>query len=140
MKKVKFNIDKTNEAYTHIEGESVQELEKFIYYKNIFEDCCGTITYEDENKKLVLSVAAVKEYGVYLSITDNNKIYLSLSDKSKLSDTVDVWGDDLLVSEGLFINTGLAWKGICEFMDEGTVCKDITWLAPSELPPEGNYI
>ncbi|MDE7415553.1 MAG: hypothetical protein K2N44_04425 [Lachnospiraceae bacterium] len=42
-----------------------------------------------------------------------------MSDKSKLSNVLDVWGDGLYVSEGLFIAPDLAWKSICEFAEKG---------------------
>lgn len=140
MAAITYNIDKTETEYIHFDGKSIQELKAFIYSDKNFEDCCGTITYEEDKRKASIAIASVHEYGVYIGYSNSEHIYLSLSDKTKLCKVIDVWGDGLFVSEGLFISPQLAWKCICELIETGDMCKEVDWITSDELPEEGNYI
>ncbi len=140
MKKIEFNIDTTEGDYIRFEGHTLQELKAFLYPDRIFKDCCGTITLKESKKQLDISIAAVKEYGVYIGVSDENQSYLSLSDRDKLENVVDVWGDGLYVSEGLFISPRLAWRCICGLLETGERSGEIEWITPDDLPEEGNYI
>ena len=140
MTDVKFSIDLTGTEYIHFEGNSLQELENILFPHKAFKDCCGTITYSGDKGIVTISVASVNGYGVYIGFSDKEHTYLSISDRSKLSSVVDIWGDGLYVSEGLFISPKLAWKCICELLETGDVYKEIDWITPDELPKEGNYI
>lgn len=140
MADIKYDIDKTEDDYIHFEGKSLKQLKAFLYSGRAFEDCCGMITYTDAKKKVQLSVASLKDYGVYIGYSNQQNTYLSLSDKSKLSNVLDVWGDGLYVSEGLFIAPDLAWKSICEFVAAGEKCGEVDWMLSDELPEGGNYI
>lgn len=137
---VTYNIDTVENGYTHFNGNSLKELKQFLYSNGVFMDCCGIIEYSSESSILRLSIAANKEYGVYLGFSNSTNNYLSLANVNKLEETIDVWGDDLLVSIGLFIAPKIAWEGICEFITQGTMCKKIEWLNSENLPDGGNYI
>ena len=65
---------------------------------------------------------------------------LSLNDYGKLAETIDVWGDDLLISEGLFIDFQIAWAAIQEYVNSGTIYENVEWIGPDDLPEGGNYI
>ncbi len=66
------------------------------------------ITYQQNDREIQLSIAFVKEYGVYIRFFDGEQQYLSVSNKAKLRTVLDVWGDGLYISEGLFISPKLA--------------------------------
>lgn len=106
----------------------------------MFKDCCGMIYYKTDDKKSRLAIAALEEYGVYLGYSSNNTKYLSLFDRNKLSNILDVWGDGLYVSEGLFIAPETAWKGICEFVATGNMYSGIEWITDRDIPDDGNFI
>ncbi len=142
MTDINYDIDKTENEYIHFEGDTLSELKEFLYSDSVFKDCCGYITYvnSNANMKADLAIAVLNGYGVYLGFCDEEHVYLSVADRLKLCNVLDVWGDGLYVSEGLFISPQLAWKGICEFVKTGKWCKEIEWIMPEDLPDEGNYI
>lgn len=141
MPNIIFYLDKTEGEYTHFEGRTLQDLEEFLYPNQTFQDCCGTIICKEGDKKSTLSVAALKDYGVYVGFFDKNRQWLSLSDRAKLNSVLDVWGDEgLYVSEGLFISPQVAWRYIREFVLTGNVTVDGDWITPDDLPEDGNYI
>lgn len=140
MSTIKFNLDKTEGEYLSFDGQTLQELERFLYPDQTFQDCCGIITRMENEREATLSIAALKGYGVYIGFYDKAKHCLSVSDRRKLSSVLDVWGDGLYVSEGLFIAPQLAWSCICEFVRTGRISSAIDWITPDELPENGNYI
>lgn len=140
MPTITFNLDKTENGYTEFEGQTIQELEAFLYPNQEFKDCCGFITYTENDKDTGLSIAAVKEYGVYLGFSEIDRELLSISDKSKLDSVIDVWGDGLYVSEGLFISPQSAWQCICKFIETGDISEEIEWIDSDDLPEEANYV
>lgn len=140
MAEITFNLDKTENGYTEFEGQTIQELESFLYPNQEFKDCCGTITYTENGRESRLSIAAVNGYSVYIGFSDENRECLSISDKSKMDSVIDVWGDGLYVSEGLFISPEQAWRCICEFLKTGGIIGEIDWITPDDLPEEGYYI
>ena len=92
MATITFNLDKTENDYIEFEGQTIQELEIFLYPNQEFKDCCGTITYTENERESNLSIAAVNGYGVYIGFSDENRECLSISDRSKLGTVIDVWG------------------------------------------------
>uniref|UniRef100_UPI0040572F4F hypothetical protein n=1 Tax=Agathobacter sp. TaxID=2021311 RepID=UPI0040572F4F len=48
MASIRYDIDKTE--VVHFEGQTLQELELFLYPNKKFKDCCGSITYERQNR------------------------------------------------------------------------------------------
>lgn len=140
MATITFNLDKTENDYIEFEGQTIQELELFLYPNQEFKDCCGTIFYTENERKSDLTIAAVSEYGVYLGFSDEDRECLSISDKSKLDSLIDIWGDGLYVSEGLFISPQSAWQCICKFIETGDISEEIDWITPDDLPEEANYI
>lgn len=132
---ITYDIDMTEDEYVHFEGETLEELKDFLY-PDRFMDCCGYI--DGDGKGIVL--ASVKEYGVFLAYISDGKTNLSLHNRSTLDKVVDVWGDGLYVSEGLFIPPEIAWKCICEFVATGSIQYNIEWISPDDLPEDGNWI
>lgn len=140
MTLIKYNITSTENGYVDFGGNSIEELKEFLYSDGIFKDCCGTIDYENNDKVSRLSIAALEKYGVYLGYADSKIERLSLFDKDKLNNALDVWGDGLYVSEGLFIKPETAWKGICEFVATGNMYDKIEWITGNDIPEGGNFI
>lgn len=141
---IRYQIDTTENGYLSYEGSIrvIDELKALLYNNEVFTDCCGYI-YTDVAKDASLCVAAVKEHGVFLAYKKEGKPpfeRLSLCNRNQLHEVVDVWGDGLDVSEGLFISPELAWEGICEFALRGNMHKDIEWIEVDEIPEDGNYI
>lgn len=133
-----YNIDLTENEYTSFDGDTIEDLKDFIY-PDRFMDCCGYIN----NNGKSLCIASVKEYGVYIGYFDGENELLSLSDRNNLDKVVDVWGDGLYVSEGLFIPPEIAWQCIYEFATTGSIHYNIEWISPDELfdiTESGNYI
>lgn len=137
---IKYEIDTTEGRYVTFEGKTLQELEEFLYKDQIFKDCCGYITYQNGNQTIDLSIAALKDYGVYLGYAGGDEVWLSLFDQSKLCSVLDVWGDGLYVSEGLFIDPAIAWSAICEFVETGSRSQEIPWMSYDDFPEEGNCL
>ena len=78
--------------------------------------------------------------GFFISITDGKNIYLTLGDRNTLNETVDIWGDGLYISKGLFIPFSLAWKGLEEYLIYHKLSNKINWITSDEVPEEGNFI
>lgn len=140
MPTIKFNIDKTENGYVEFEGNTIRDLESFLYPNQEFKNCCGFITYTDNDKDASLSIAAVKEYGVYLGFADENRELLSIADRNKMDNLIDVWGDGVYISEGLFISSQSAWQCICKFIETGDISEEIAWIDSDDLPEEANYV
>lgn len=43
---IKYDIDTTENEYTHFDGNSIEELKEFLYPNSAFKACCGTIEIE----------------------------------------------------------------------------------------------
>jgi len=136
-----YDIDTTEGGYDTITGsfKTFAELKESLLRDGHIPDCVGTIE-SDNAPEDKICIASMKDLGVFLGITHNEDEYLSLSDRDALETTVDVWGDDLLISEGLFIPEELAWDGIEKFLTCGALSDKIQWISPEELPEDGNYI
>ncbi|MCM1508130.1 MAG: hypothetical protein NC177_13525 [Ruminococcus flavefaciens] len=134
---ITYDIDMTEDEYVHFEGETLEELKEFLY-PDRFMDCCGYI--DDRENCIGIALASVKEYGVFLAYHSDGKTNLSLHDKNNLEELVDVWGDGLYVSAGLFIPPEIAWQCICEFVTTGSIHYNIKWISPDDLPDGANYI
>lgn len=136
----KISVDLTDESYTHLELNDLDSLRKIIFGDDSIVDCCGSILCSSEQSKAQVSFAVEKNRGMYIGIFEGKEDYLSLNDASNLSETIDVWGDDLLISEGLFIDPQIAWEAIQEYVTSETLCKKVTWISSADLPEGGNYI
>ena len=138
---IRYNIDTTEDNYNKIQGDvgTIDELKRIIFNGENFPDCVGYIK-ADNLVNSMLCVCAIKELGVYIGISYNSKEYLSLFDGEHLNEVVDVWGDDLYVSRGLFIPAELAWIGIEDFITNGKLTDKINWISPKDIPEDGNYI
>ena len=138
---IHYDIDTTKNSYNKIQGDvgTVGELKRIIFNGENFPDCVGYIK-ADNLVNSMLCVCAIKELGVYIGISYNSKEYLSLFDREYLNEVVDVWGDDLYISKGLFVPAELAWIGIEDFITNGILTDKIQWINPKDIPEDGNYI
>ena len=140
MATIKYEIHLTRDAYVPFEGETLQELKEFLYKDQVFQDCCGFIEYQEGTQSIQLSIAALEDYGVYLGFAGEGDVWLSVRDRSNLCNLLDVWGDGLYVSEGLFIDSASAWDAVCQFVENGSRSPEIAWMSYDDLPEEGNCI
>lgn len=141
MVEVYYDIDLTENEYVHFDGKTFREFEDFLYKDKIFKDCCGYINVHDNGvKTATIAIASLRDYGVFIGYSDRNEEKLSLADRSRLDSVLDVWGDGLYVSEGLFIEPEKAWKAITEFVSSGKITQDIEWITPDDIPEDGNFI
>ena len=138
---IHYDFDTTENDYSNIKGcvENIDELKKIIFKDTVFPDCVGHIKTDDADDS-ILWFSAIKELGVYLGISNHSGEYLSLSNRELLSEVVDVWGDGLYISKGLFIPAQLAWFGIEDFAVNGILSSKIHWIGTEEIPEDGNYI
>ncbi|MCH5204355.1 MAG: hypothetical protein J1F03_06380 [Oscillospiraceae bacterium] len=138
---IHYDIDTTENGYNKIRGdaENIDMLKRVIFNDGNFPDCVGYIK-ADNLVNAVLCICAVKEFGVYIGISYDSREYLSLFDSECLNEVVDVWGDGLYVSRGLFVPAELAWSGIEDFIANGNLTDKIHWISPKDIPEDGNYI
>ena len=101
---IHYDIDTTENAYCNIEGdvESLNELKQILFKNDVVPDLVGYLTF-DNLPNVSICISAQKELGFFISITDDENTYLTLGDKNALNETIDVWGDGLYISKGLFI-------------------------------------
>lgn len=135
---IHYSIDTTENGYNNLEGEveSLTELKQILVKNNAVPDLVGYLTVNDVS----ICICAEKKLGFFIEITDGEDMYLSLGDKDALNEVIDVWGDGLYVSKGLFLPVPLAWKGLEEYIIQNSLCDEINWITPDELPEDGNYI
>ena len=106
---------------------------------DVVPDLVGYLSF-DNIPNFSICISAQKELGFFISITDGKNIYLTLGDRNTLNETVDIWGDGLYISKGLFIPFSLAWKGLEEYLIYHKLSNKINWITSDEVPEEGNFI
>lgn len=79
-----------------------------------------------------------EDHGIYLKWLDDDETWLSLGDRSRLDSIVEC-SDEWFASVGLFVSPGEAWTAVEEFCRSGERTSRIAWIAPEEIPPEGNW-
>ena len=138
---IHYDFDTTENGYSNIKGcvETIDELKRIVFKDAVFSDCVGHIKTDSADDS-ILWFSAIKELGVYLGISNRSGEYLSLCNRELLSEVVDVWGDGLYISKGLFIPTQLAWIGIQDFVVSGVLNNKIQWISSKDIPENGNYI
>ena len=138
---IHYQIDITEGSYQSYRDsvERIDDLRPLIYPDGAFVNCCGYLR-TDAAPNVSLCVAAVREHGVFLGWRSEGRIYLSLHNRSKLSEVADVWGDGLDVSVKLFLPPEKAWRGMEEFADIGGRWREIRWIRETDIPEGGNYI
>ena len=118
--------------------KSLSDLKAIFVKNDVIPDLLGILSVED---MVSLSlICAEKELGLHIGITDNEDMHLSLGNKDTLDETVDVWGDGLYISKGLFITSHLAWKALEEYIISQRLCDEVKWITPDDIPEEGNFI
>ena len=138
---IHYDIDTTEKEYQHLEGDvsSLDELKQILFRNDTVPDLVGYLS-ADELPDVDISIAAEKNLGFYICISDDENIYISLDSRDHLSETVDVWGDELCISKGLFIPVSLAWKGLESYIATQKLPEEINWMTADEFPEDGNYI
>jgi hypothetical protein len=84
------------------------------------------------NESLGYFLKFLKFDGVRVSET-----WLSLWDRQNLDKVVEC-SDEWMASVGLFLPAECAAEVVSEFARTGARASSITWIRPSDLPPEGN--
>ena len=120
-----YDIDTTENGYSKLEGEvrSITQLKSILTSTGRIADCTGYLTIEGL-KRDSICIAALSAYGVSIAITDAEGVHLTLQDADKLTEVVDVWGDGLDISIGLFIPEELAWQVLAEYINDRTFSKE----------------
>ena len=136
-----YDIDTTENGYSKLEGEvrSITQLKSILTSAGRIADCTGYLTIEGL-KRNSICIAALSAYGVSIAITDAEGVHLTLQDADKLTEVVDVWGDGLDISIGLFIPEELAWQVLAEYINDRTFSKETQWIMSVDIPEGGNYI
>ncbi|MHC4405482.1 MAG: Imm1 family immunity protein [Planctomycetota bacterium] len=78
-----------------------------------------------------------RNLGIYIKYIDGDNQWLSLHDRTRLSEVV--CPDDWNAPAGLFVPTETAWLAIEEFCKTGRRSKAIEWTTPAEIPEDGNW-
>lgn len=136
-----YDVDTTENGYSKLEGKvrSLSELKSLLTANERIFDCTGYLTIEGL-KRNSICIAALSEFGVSISITDAEGVHLTLQDADKLTEVVDVWGDGLDISVGLFIPEELAWLVLAEYISDRKYSKETQWIMSADIPEGGNYI
>ena len=138
---ISYDVDTTENGYSKLEGEvqSISELKSLLTINERISDCTGYISVEGF-KRNSICIAALSEFGISIAITDAEGVHLTLQDADKLTEVVDVWGDGLDISIGLFIPEKLAWRVLAEYINDRTFSKETQWIMSTDIPEGGNYI
>lgn len=141
-----YDVDTTENGYSKLEGEaqSISELKSILttnerIANERIANCTGYLTIEGL-KRNSICIAALSEFGISIAITDAEGVHLTLQDADKLTEVVDVWGDGLDISIGLFIPEKLAWQVLTEYINDRTFSKETQWIMSADIPEGGNYI
>ena len=139
---IHYDIDTTENGYDSIEGNAatVDELKKVLLKDSRIQDMIGYLSI-DEAPEISICIAAESSLGFFISITDDtDDTQLTLGDRNALSDTIDLWGDELYVSKGLFIPFEDGWSALEEYINNGKLSDKINWISSADIPEDGNYI
>lgn len=101
----------------------------------------GFFDYWNNGKKeATLLIGPNINMGLYLHYIDrvNRLDLLSLNDINDLHDVVET-AEEIYASKGLFLEKNTAWEAICVFCNTGKASKEITWVTPDIIPPDGNW-
>ena len=135
-----YTIDTTENGYNTLTGEAatVAELRDILTKNGGIADCMGSLNFGAEDASI--TICADKQLGFYVAVIDEEDVHLSVGDEGLLDEVVDVWGDDLEISKGLFISAELAWQAIEEYISSRKLSNKVDWITPDDLPEDGNYI
>ena len=138
---INYNIDTTENGYHTLTGtvKSLADLKTILIKNDAIPDLLGSLSVEDITGVSIF-ICAEKGLGLHVGITDAEGMHLSLGNKDTLDETVDVWGDGLYISKGLFVSPRLAWKALEEYITSQKLCNEVEWITPEDIPEEGNFI
>ena len=139
--KIRYELDLADPEYSQLAGgtDLPGALPILLRDSGLLRGGTGYV-YRDTDADETLCIAASDDLGLFLGITADGKEWLSCGDPDDLTETVEVWGDDLLISRGLFIPTKTALAAARYFAETGKPDPAVKWISPEELPEEGNFI
>ena len=117
---IHYDIDTTENGYGKLDGdaENVNELRQVLMKDDRVPNMKGYLSL-DEMPDVYVCIASENELGFFISISDDDDIKLTLGNSATLSDTIDLWGDGIYVSKGLFIPLDDAWDALEEYLNTG---------------------
>jgi hypothetical protein len=95
------------------------------------------IDFREGERRLSMILLSDPDLGYYLKYDPTGDTWLSLGDATRLGEVV--CPDDWQASAGLFVPPDKAWLAVSAFCRTGERSSAITWIRPTELPPEGNW-
>lgn len=116
-----------------------KELQKLIYEGNNIVEFVGRIK-DESYSDLEICLVSILDAGVFIGVTMDEREYLSLKDKELLTELIDVWGDELNVSRGLFVSVDEALNALDIILENHKLCDLLNWITPEEMPEDSNYI
>ncbi|MBP0975535.1 MAG: hypothetical protein J6P20_05665, partial [Oscillospiraceae bacterium] len=97
--KLRYELDLTDPGYSQKTGgtDLPGALSLLVRESGILDGGTGYL-YKDSEPQAQLCIACADGLGMFLGMTAGGREYLSVGDADALSETIDVWGDDLMVS------------------------------------------
>ena len=114
-------------------------VQKLIYEGNNIVEFVGRIK-DESYSDLEICLVSILDAGVFIGVTMDEREYLSLKDKELLTELIDVWGDELNVSRGLFVSVDEALNALDIILENHKLCDLLNWITPEEMPEDSNYI
>lgn len=95
---------------------------------------------DDNCPEFEVCIATITDVGIFIGMAKDKKEYLSLKNRDTLTELIDVWGDELNVSRGLFVDADKGLSALNIILKEHTLCDMLVWITPDQLPEGSNYI
>ena len=118
---------------------SFDELQEIICKDKNIVEFVGRIK-DDNCPEFEVCIATITDVGIFIGIAKDKKEYLSLKNRDTLTELIDVWGDELNVSCGLFVDADKGLSALNIILKEHTLCDMLAWITPDQLPEGSNYI
>lgn len=138
---LQYDLDLLDDEYTKLEGSvySFDELQEIICKDKNIVEFVGRIK-DDNCPEFEVCIATITDVGIFIGIAKDKKEYLSLKNRDTLTELIDVWGDELNVSRGLFVDADKGLSALNIILKEHTLCDMLAWITPDQLPEGSNYI
>ena len=138
---LQYDLDLLDDEYTKLEGSvySFDELQEMICKDKNIVEFVGRIK-DDNCPEFEVCIATITDVGIFIGIAKDKKEYLSLKNRDTLTELIDVWGDELNVSRGLFVDADKGLRALNIILKEHTLCDMLVWITPDQLPEGSNYI
>lgn len=138
---LQYDLELLDDEYTKLEGSvySFDELQEIICKDKNIVEFVGRIK-DDNCPEFEVCIATITDVGIFIGIAKDKKEYLSLKNRDTLTELIDVWGDELNVSRGLFVDADKGLSALNIILKEHTLCDMLAWITPDQLPEGSNYI